>query len=32
MSKPKPEKKPPSCIRCANANWILIGHSCGKAN
>lgn len=20
----------PKCIRCANANWVLIGHSCGR--
>jgi hypothetical protein len=22
---------PPRCIRCENANWLQIGHSCGKA-
>lgn len=20
-----------TCIRCSNANWVLIGHSCGKS-
>lgn len=29
---PKPAWVPPSCIRCKNANWIMIGHSCGKSN
>jgi len=28
--KPETQKKRTLCIRCANANWTLIGHSCGK--